>query len=335
MSFAELSQEIKAGNISPVYYLYGQESYFLDKINVLIDQFALDESAKAFNREVFYGAESNAAQVLNACRSFPVMAPRKLVFLREAQSMNKKELEKFESYLKQPVESTCLVITFKDRNGFGKANHKLALDNARVLHSSRMYDRDVIQWLNDFLPSLGLEFEPGIPEILTANLGINLNLIENELDKMILYLKATNQQKLGKDLVYEMINVDKSFNVFELINAISKRDIFRSHMILDKMTQNLKNYPSVLTLSSLFRFFHHLALVHSAQLKDPNSIKHALGVNYYQAKDYAMATKHFSAGITHRNIRLIQEADQMVKGIVPSKMDQRHILKTLIWKLMS
>ena len=335
MTFQNLIQEIDAGKFAPVYYLYGVEDYFIDRVVGKLEEKVLNPSEAAFNKEVYYGRETQLAKVLNACRSFPVMANRRLVLVKEAQQVNKKDWDRLTEYLKAPVPTTTLILAFKGKNaGLPKAVMKEKHPSVVEYHAKKLYENDIQQWAATLLQEKGVEAEPGIPAILTANLGTNISLIDNELDKMLIYLQATKQQVLKKDFVFEMINVDKEFNVFELIQALSTKNRYRAQMIIDRLTQNTKINPAVLTLSALFRFFDNLALVHSYQLRDPNSIKHQLKVNYYAAKDYAAAKEKYSIGQTYRNIRLIQEADQAMKGIVATQMGQRHVLKTLVWELV-
>ena len=338
MTFNQILKQIKAKDFSPIYYLHGVESYFIDKIATALneDGVVLNASEKAFNREIFYGPESTASKVVNACRSFPVMAAKRLVILKEAHRMNKNELDKLTAYLEQPVPSTVLVLVFKGRNaGLPKKAAKAAEKAGTVFHAKKMYEQDVQQWVNQYLTDSPFEFDPGVPGILVTNLGTNINLIENELSKMFIFLQATKQTHLKLDFVYQMINVDKEFNIFELINALGKRDQFRSNMIIDRLSQNPKLNPPVLTVGGLFRFFHNLALIKRFQLRDANSVKHKLGVNYYAAKDYLTASNKFDLGKIYRNIGYIHDADLQLKGMIPSNMDNSHVLKTLVWKLLN
>jgi len=335
MKYQEILSQVKSGEFAPVYYLHGEEDYFTDKLVGLLEQNVLSESEVAFNKEVFYGSETQLARVLNACQSFPVMATRRLVIVKEAQQVNKKEWDRLGIYLQQPVSSTVLVIAFKGKNnGLSKALTKKMASSCVDFFAKKLYERDVQQWIESQLQERSLQYDPGIPMILTTNLGINLGLIENELNKIWIYLQATQQHTLTKEMVFSMINVDKDFNVFELIHALSLKDVYRSHLIIDRLTQNTKLNPAVLTISNLFRFYHNLAIVHTQNLREPNSIKHQLQVNYFAAKDYAQARQHYPLTKVYQNIRSVQEADQLLKGIVSTQMDDRHILKTLVYQLL-
>lgn len=333
-----LIKDIRAQKFKPLYLLYGEESYFLDKVVEAIDAdgAVLQGYERDFNRQVLYGPETTASALLNACQSFPVMATRRLVILKEGHRMAKKEWEKLASYLKQPVPSTILVLLIKDKAlPFGKAVLEAVKANGAVLESKKLYDRDVIAWVQDTLTQSGFSFDKNLPTILVTNLGTNVGLIENELDKLFLYLKATKQTSLSNEFVFSMVNIDKDFNAFELGNALANRQSYRAHLIVDRLTQNTRINPPVMTISALFRLFHMIAMVHRFQLKDANSIKNQLGANYFQAQDYQAGSKNYSLAITYRNLGYIQEADLMLKGLINTRMGDAHILKTLVWKMLN
>lgn len=338
MSVDATLKEIASQKIAPLYFLYGEEDYFLDKVADALDTegVVLQAHERDFNREVLMGPETTSSTILNACQSFPVMAQRRMVILKEAHRMNKKEWERLGPYLSKPVPSTVLVILHKDRKlPVGKKIADAMKKHGRVVESKRMYERDVINWVQGYLQSSGLSFDKGLPAILVTNLGTNPGLIENELEKIYLYLKATKQTTLTNEFVYSMINVDKEFNAFELVNALAKKQNYRSHMIIDRLTQNTKINPPVLILNAIYRLFHSVALVHRFQLRDPNSIKHQLRVNYFQAQDYQAASNNFNIARTYRNISLVQRADLMVKGQIRTQMGQAHIMKTLVMDLLA
>jgi DNA polymerase-3 subunit delta len=337
MTFDQILSSIKARKFAPIYYLHGEESWFIDRIVSALEEdgTVISSAEAAFNRTLCYGPETTASQLVNACRSFPVMANHRLVILKEGQRLKKNEAEKLQSYLEKPVPSTILVMAFKGRNaGLPKKAEKALHKSAVNFYAKKLYERDVQGWVQQQIQAAGFTADPGIPGILTTNLGIEIGLIENELEKMFIYLKATQQNHLKQAFVYETINIDKEFNAFELVNALSQRNVYRAHLIVDRLTQNTKINPPILTINSLFRFFHNLALVHKYQLRDPNSIKHQLRVNYFQAKDYAAAKNKYSVAQTYRNIGLIEQADLTLKGQVPTLMDGRHLLKTLVWQLL-
>lgn len=334
-TFDQIVQQVRSRQFAPLYYLHGEEEYFIDKLVGIFQDQVLAPADNAFNREIFFGADATAAKILNACKSFPVFATLRLVIVKEAQRLNKKELEKLVPYLQQPVKSSLLVLAFKGKAvGLPKEGEKAVKQNGEDFESKKLYENDIQQWVEIHLKEIGFQYDPGIPDVLTAQLGLNISLIENEIEKMAIYLRAMGIPKLSKDFVYDMINLDREFNVFELIHALSERNIFRSNLIIDRLTQNTKLNPPTVLLSNLYRFFHQLSLVHSYKLRDPNAIKNQLKVNYYAAKDFVEASRHYPAGVSLRNIQYIQETDLQLKGITSTDLPDRHLLKTLIWKLM-
>jgi DNA polymerase-3 subunit delta len=338
MSFAKILADIEAKKFKPLYHLHGEESWFIDKIVKALDSpgVVLQPGEEAFNRVVLYGPDTNISQIVNECRSFPMMSQYRLVILKEAHRLNKAHLEKLVSYIQQPVASTIFVMVFKDKRvALPKAGAAAAKKIGVDFHAKKLYEKDVQAVVQEMLSSSGMEVDNGVAAIMVANLGLNLPLIENELEKMLIYLKASKQNKLSQAFVYEMINVDKEFNVFELINALSNRQIYKAHMIIDRLTQNTKINPPTVVVSNLFRFFHNIALVHKYRFRDPNSVKSALGVNYFQAKDYIAGSQAFNLARTYRNLGYIEETDRMLKGLIPTDMSDRHILKTLVWKVLS
>ncbi|MEM6767984.1 MAG: DNA polymerase III subunit delta, partial [Bacteroidota bacterium] len=309
--------------------------WFIDSLMKELDQHVLSPAEEAFNKTLLYGGEFQLAQLIQTCRSFPVMANRRLVLVKEAQKMPKADWTKLEAYWKNPVPSTVLALACKTKSlPIGKAAIKDIQQHGVFLHAKKMYDRDVLAWLTEYLKDTGMQFAPKVPGILLTNLGTNIPLIVNELNKILVYLKATKQDQIQEDFVYEMINVDKEFNVFELIGAISQKNKSRSHMIIDRLTQNVKLNPPILIISALYRFFYNVSLVWDYQLRDPNAVKNQLGVNYFAAKDYLLAKTKFPRAKVMKNLLHIKEADASLKGFYPSNMKEDHILKTLVFRLL-
>ncbi|MFK7923137.1 MAG: DNA polymerase III subunit delta [Bacteroidia bacterium] len=337
MTFDQILKSIEQKKFAPIYYLYGEESWFIDQIVNAIDTegTVLTASEATFNRTLCFGPDTSAKQIINSCRSFPVMATHRLVIVKEGQRLNKLEAEKLAPYLASPVPSTILVLVYKGRRmALPKKAEKALHAKSLIYNAKKLYDRDVQSWVQTQIQARGFEADGSIPAILTANLGTEIGLIENELEKMFIYLQATKQTKLTQQFVYDTINVDKEFNSFELVHALSERNVYRSHLIVERLAQNPKINPPILTINSLFQFFHNLALVHRHQLRDPNSVKNQLRVNYFQAKDYIAAKQRYNLGQVYRNIGLVEQADLTLKGQKPTNMNTSHLLKTLVWEIL-
>ena len=175
--------------------------------------------------------------------------------LKEAQRMRKDELEKLVPYLENPVESTVFVISWKGRGVDGRSKVSKALKKGTVFESKKMYENQVAPWISEYLREKGYEADPQVIPVIVAYLGANIGLIASELEKIFIYLQSRTDKKITKEVVFEMINVDKDFNVFELMNAIGVRDHVKSHTIINQMMKNVKDNPPILILSQLFNFF--------------------------------------------------------------------------------
>jgi DNA polymerase-3 subunit delta len=336
-SFSALKKQIENGQFAPLYYFHGDESWFIDTLAQAVEQHALQPSEEAFNKEVFYGADTTANAVMTACRNFPMMASRRLVMLKEAHRLPKGEWEKLLSYFSQPVATTVLVIIHKsEKGGAGKKGiNALEKTGGVSFHSKKLYERDVKAWLSTYIQSKGIQAEPQVADILVTNLGTAVGHIVNELDKMLIPLQAQGQNTLTRDIVFDAIDIDKEFNVFELIAMLGTRQVARCHFIMDRLSQNTKTNPPVLIIGGLFRYFDQIAQVYASGLNDANNIKKNLRMNFFQARDALNGRRNYSLGQVYRNITYIQEADLQLKGQIRSSMDSAHILKTLVWKLLS
>ncbi|MEZ4686470.1 MAG: hypothetical protein R3B47_10510 [Bacteroidia bacterium] len=226
------------------------------------------------------------------------------------------------------------VIHKSEKGGAGKKGIE-ALEKAGGVsfYSKKLYERDVKAWLGTWIQSKGIQADPQVADILVDNLGTSVGHIVNELDKMLIPLQAQGQSVLTREHVFEAIDIDREFNVFELISMLGARQVSRSHFIMDRLTQNAKTNPPVLIIGSLFRYFDQIAQVYASGLNDANTIKKNLRMNFFQARDALNGRRNFSLGQVYRNITFIQEADLQLKGQIRSDMDSAHILKTLVWKL--
>lgn len=335
--FAPIRKQISQGQFAPIYYLHGSETWFLDVLTKSIESHALQPAEEAFNKEVFFGADATANSILTACRSFPMMATRRLVLLKEAHRLSKGDWDKISAYFAQPVASTVFVVINKSDKGGANKKAQEAIKKAGgvIFQSKKLYERDVKAWIGSYLQEKGVQVEPQVPDILVTNLGTQVGHIANELDKMLIPMQAQGTQLLTQAAVFEAIDIDKEFNVFELIAALGMRQIGKCHMIAERLTQNEKTNPPVLIVGGLFRYFDQIAKVYASGLNDANAIKQNLGMNFFQARDALNGRRNYSLGAVYQNITYIQEADLQIKGQIASQMSNRHVLKTLVWKLLA
>lgn len=336
MSFDKITKDVQAGKLAPVYYLGGNEPYFVDKLTKLIEENSLNPGEEAFNKAVMYGVDASAGKLLGELRSFPMMANRRLVMLKEAQRFPKAEWTKLQSYFDNPVDSTVFVIAFKGKDLDGRSKTYKAIEKKGVVFKGKaLYDNQVPAWIQRYVDGKGYELKPDALRVLGAYLGTNLGLIESELEKIFIYLKGDKSQPITTTVVYEMINIDKDFNVFELMNSLGVRDHSKSHFIINQMMRNVKDHPPLLIVFQLFSFYSKVFRVHSKRLASEFDVAKELGIAPFIARQYLTASRSYNARDLYRNLTFVLEADLFLKGVQPTHMGPEHIMKTLVYKLLN
>lgn len=202
MEFEKLKKDIEAQKFAPIYYLGGTEPYYVDKLSRLLEEKVLGPGEDAFNKSVMYGADTKAPRLLGELRSFPMMANRRLVMLKEAQALNKGEWDSLQPYLDNPVSSTIFVMTFKGKELDARTKtYKSIEKNGVVFKSKALYDNQVPAWIHDYCSSKGYQLAPEAQRILATYLGTNLALIESELEKIFLYMATDASKRDRKSVV--------------------------------------------------------------------------------------------------------------------------------------
>lgn len=336
MTFESLKKEIESGKFAPMYYLAGTEPYFVDKLTKLLEDKALTPAEASFNKAVFYGSDATAGKLLGELRSFPMMAPRRLVVLKEAQKMGKTEWEKLQPYLEKPVDSTVFVIAFKDKGMDGRSKAYKAIEkNSKVFVSKALYENQIPDWIQRHVDSRGYTLQPDALRVLSTYLGTNLALIESELEKIFIVLQGDKSKDVTTKVVYDMINIDKDFNVFELMNSLGARDHAKSHFIINQMMRNVKENPPVLILSQVYQFYAKLLKLQALKLTNDFEVAKALGIHNFVAKQYVSALRKYNGRELYRNLTYALEADLYLKGVYTTHMSDEHVMKTLIFKLLN
>ncbi len=336
MSFEKIKRDVLVGKLSPIYYLGGNEPFFVDKLCKLIEENSLNPGEEVFNKAVLYGKDASASKLLGELRSFPMMASRRLVMLKEAQRFPKQEWTKLKSYFDNPVDSTVFVMAFKEKDLDGRSKiFKSIQNNGVVFKGKALYDNQIPAWIQKYVDDKGFKLEPEALRVLAAYLGTNLGLIESELEKIFIYLMGNKDRSITASIVYEMINIDKDFNVFELMNSLGMRDHSKSHFIINQMMRNIKDHPPLLIAFQLFTFFSKVFRVHSQRLVNEHDVARELGISPFIARQYLVASRNYSSKDLYRNLTFVLEADLFLKGVQPTHMGPEHIMKILIYKLLN
>ncbi|GAB4229148.1 MAG: DNA polymerase III subunit delta [Ekhidna sp.] len=336
--YIEIIKQINAGSFSPVYFLQGEETFFIDSIINSIEKNALEESQKGFNQLVLYGKDTNLADVIGAARRYPMMGERQVVIVKEAQEIRewgKEDKQKLViDYVQNPLPSTILVFGYKyksldKRTKVGKAMEK----NAIFLHAKKLYDDRIPDWIRGYCQSVGAKMDEQAIMMLSENIGNNLQRLANEIDKLI--LNATGNTSIDAKMVQKYVGISKDYNIFELQKALSTLNKSKAHKIANYFAANPGNNPLVLTIYSLFSYFSKLLLIHGSSDKNEKAIASAIGVNPFFVREYLLAARNYPVNKVVQNIKYLHDADLQSKGIGYATKKEGPVLTELVYKLMN
>ena len=314
-----------------MYWLEGEEEYFIDKVVEFAEHHILNESEASFNLSVFYGKDANWADVVNACSRYPMFAERQVVLLKEAQQM--KDIEKLESYIENPLASTVFVVSYKEKKlDARKKFAKLVKEKGVLISTKKMYDRELPQWTQELLQSKQLTITQKGLALLVDHIGNDLVRIENEIDKLSVNLgKRTT---ISEDDIEQYIGVSKDYNVFELQSALAAKDLARSIRIIQYFEANPKAGPIQLVLPSLYSFFSKVFMVFGAGTSDEKSVAAAIGVNPYFMKGYMQAAKLYTYPGVEKTLLLLHTYNLKSVGVGSTGTEDASLLKEMIVKML-
>lgn len=329
----QLVTALKKGDIKPIYFLMGEEAYYIDKISDFIENFILDDTEKDFNQIVLYGRDVSIDDVVSNAKRFPMMAERQVVIVKEAQDLSR-SIEKLANYASNPQPSTVLVINFKykkldKRKALYKAINKVGV----VYESKKLYDNQVPDWIRRVLSGQGYTITPKASQMLVEFLGTDLSKIENELNKLKIVLPKDTQ--ITPEAIEENIGISKDFNNFELRKAIGECNTKKAFEIVKYFADNPKDNPIVVTISLLFNFFSQLLHYHGLKDKTPRSVSSALKINPYFVNEYTTAAKHFPMKKVSQVISTLRSFDVKSKGVGANAIPQKDLLDELLVKILN
>ena len=334
----QIENDIKNNTFSPIYLLMGEEEYYIDYLTKLIQKSSLKDHEKDFNLNIVYGKDTTVADIISISKQYPVMSEKKLVIVKEAQDLVKKDidgnsLDDLISYVNSPLNSTILVLNFKHKSlDKRKAIYKAILKNGLVFESKKLYENQAQDWIISYLQSFDFTIDKKSSFLITELLGTDINKIANELDKLIV-LKS-KVKTINSDDVEKFIGISKEFNVFELRKAIGEKNLFKCMKIIDYFSKNPKSNPIVVIVSLIFDFFVKLFIYHSLSDKSDRSVASALKVNPYFVKDYSSSAKNYSMKSISSKISILREFDLKSKGLGATNITNSDLLKELIFKLL-
>jgi DNA polymerase-3 subunit delta len=331
-TYDDIMSDLKNRIFKPLYFLAGEEPYYIDLITGYIEEKVLPESDKAFNQITYYGEDTSVAAIIETARRFPMMSTHQVIIVREAQSL--KKIEDLAIYVEKPLASTILVINYKYKTLDKRTKlYKLLEHSAVYFESSRLRDYQVPQWIERYLMIKGIKTDPHASAMLTEYLGTDLHKIVNELDKLLITLPA-GKPVITTDLIEKNIGISKDFNNFELQKAIGEKNIYRANMIVHYFADNPKDNPVNLTIASLFSFFSKILTYHYLPDKSKNNVAAVLKINPFFVKDYESAAAKYDAKRTVHIIGLLRTYDMKSKGYGDLSSPSGDILKELIYKIL-
>ena len=332
-TYEEIARDLKNRVYKPVYYLMGEESYYIDRISDYIAQTVLTDEEKEFNQTVLYGADTDVATIINAAKRYPMMSEYQVIIVKEAQ--NVKKMEELSFYLKNPLTSTILVICHK--HGALDRRKKLAAEIEKVgvlFESKKIKDTQLPGFITSYLKRKSVDIEPKASEMMAEFVGTDLSRMAGELEKLVLTLPQ-GATRITPEQIERNIGVSKDYNNYELRSALVTRDILKANKIIKYFEENPKTNPLQATLSALFGFFSNLMLAYYAPEKTEQGIANQLQLKQsWQAKDYIAAMRVYSGVKCMQIIGEIRYCDARSKGVDNPSLSDGDLLRELVYKIL-
>lgn len=333
MNHNNILADLKNKVYSPVYFLQGEETYFIDLIVDYIDKNVLSEGEKSFNQVVLYGKETDFKQVVDQAMQFPMMASHRVVIIKEAQSMG--SLDKLEKYLNNPSPQTILVIAHKHKNidKRKKAFWNAIKKNAVILETKKLYDNKVPAYIISMAKEKDLIIDNKTAFILSQHLGNNLSKIANEIEKLALNLPKGST--INANHIQQFVGISKDYNVFELQNAIGAKNKAKAYTIIKYLAEHSKTNPIQRNIGSFFNYFSTLFIAKKYEKADDRSFASKTKINPFFAKDYKSAASNYTLDQIKRALKLVHEMDKASKGVEVRRSNDLGIYQEFLFKLFS
>jgi DNA polymerase-3 subunit delta len=329
----KIVNDIKAGNIKPIYFLMGEEPYYIDKLSDYIEQNVLTEDEKGFNQTVLYGRDVTIEDIVSTAKRYPMMAERQVVIVKEAQDLVK-TIDKLESYADNPMPSTVLVICYKYKTlDKRKKVTKLLAKNGVVFEGKKLYENQVGDWIKRVLSGKSYSIEPKANAMLVEFLGTDLGKINNELEKLQIILPKGST--ITPRHIEENIGFSKDFNNFELLNALGSKNQLKAYQIVQYFSDNQKANPLVVTTSTVFGFYVKLLKYHGLKDRNPKNVAAVLGINPFFLKDYDVALKNYPMRKVSQIVSSLRDVDVKSKGVGANALPQSDLLKEMLYKIFN
>lgn len=329
----KIVNDIKAGNIKPIYFLMGEEPYYIDKLSDYIEQNVLSEDEKGFNQTVLYGRDVSIEDIVSTAKRYPMMAERQVVIVKEAQDLSR-TIDKLESYVDNPMLSTVLVFCYKYKTLDKRKKMAKTLDKIGVVfESKKLYENQVSDWIKRVLSGKSFSIEPKANAMLVEFLGTDLSKINNELEKLQIILPKNST--ITPKHIEENIGFSKDFNVFELQSALGSRNQLKAYQIAQYFADNPRDNPMVVTTGLIFTFFVKLLKYHGLKDRNPKNVAAVLGVNPFFLKEYDVALRNYPMKKVSQIVASLREIDIKSKGVGANALSQSDLLREMLYKIFN
>jgi DNA polymerase III subunit delta len=329
-------KEIRAKQIKPLYFIYGDEPYYIDLLADELEARVVPESEKGFNQFVIYGKDSDLPTVLSYAKRFPFMSEKQLVLVKEAHKLggidNKDQLARLEEYALNPLASTVLVLCHADKADERRTHVKAFHKSGAVVQSKRMYDNKLPDWVTSYCHTHGVKISPKAVQMLVNNIGNDLKRLVSEIQKVLINLKVG--EGVDADLIEKFVGISKEYNVFEFQKALAMRDVQKANRIASYFASNPKENPLAPILIILFNFFSKVLLTHGASDRSENGLAALLGVNPFFVKDYTQAARNFPIAKVAHVIHVIRMTDAQTKGVDAGSVSDADVLKEFVFHVL-
>ncbi len=340
MTFEEIISNLKKKIYHPIYFLMGEETYFIDKISDFISDNVLTDAEKSFNQTILYGKDTEPHNIIANARRFPMMSNHQVIVVREAQNIKDlvtKAKEKgkapLELYLENPLKSTILVICYKYNTIDKRTSIAKLIDKTGVLfEAKKIYDNQLPVWIISYLKNQNYTIAPQAAAMLSEYLGADLSKVANELDKLIISLPVGTQ--ITPDHIEKNIGISKEFNVFELQKALGERNLLKSNRIVNYFGANSSSNPIPVIISGLFSYFSKILNYHFLEDKSQNNAAAVLGVHPFFVKDYVVAAKNYNIRKLVEIISILREYDMKSKGWGNVSASPADLQREMIYRIL-
>lgn len=333
----QLLKLLQEQQYAPLYFLQGEETYYIDLITKHLEQHVLSDAEKGFNLTVWYGREHTIGDVIRQAQQYPILGERQVVIIKEAQDLVDINRESgqtaFTNYITKPNPTTLLTFAYKHK--MLAANSKLSkvlAEQAILVTAKALYDNQIPGWIRGYARAQQVGMTEEAILLLQELVGGDLGRLAKEVDKIILNLPL--RTTISHEDIQEYVGRSKQFNAFELQNAVATKDIFKANQLVLQLARHTRSQIAIPVVSLLFTFFNKLLLLHQATDKSSQNLAQFLQINSYFVPQYVAASKLYPVSKVIQNINHLQEADMQLKGVGYAFVGEGEILQELVYKLL-